>query len=43
MGIKGNPKEKKNLPWLKARVMESSITDIQEKGEPMDSNSSTKS
>jgi hypothetical protein len=31
MGIKRNSKEK-NLPWLKARVMESLITDIQEKG-----------
>jgi hypothetical protein len=36
--------KKKNLPWLKARVMESSIIDIQEKkGEPMDSNGNTKS
>jgi hypothetical protein len=42
MGIKGNSKEK-NLPWLKAKVMESSITDIQEKREPMDSNGNTKS
>ena len=45
MGIKRNSKEKKNLPWLKARVMESSIIDIQgkKKGEPMDSNGNTKS
>jgi hypothetical protein len=42
-GNKRKLKRKKNLPWLKARVMESSITDIQEKGEPMDSNGSTKS
>ena len=44
MGIKGNSKEKKkNLPWLKAKVVEISIIDIQEKGEPMDSNGNTKS
>jgi hypothetical protein len=31
MEKKRNSKGKKNLPWLKAKVVESSIIDIQEK------------